>query len=140
MGIGQAVSERFFSNGLEFSTETAACQYGELMGSEVTKEVRRSDPVFSGVYRYVDGGWDYHGPLPGRRPVAEDSECRVQPPVCSLDCRYRQQFSGFDLQRNALRSELASMVDSARCGWNLKPGHLGGRPLDYAPCILSPRH
>lgn len=59
------------------------------------------------------------------------------PPTCSADCKWRQRFSGYDLQRNALRVETASMVQPERCGWNLKPGRIGGHPLDYAPCTFT---
>jgi len=66
-------------------------------------------------------------------PLCQDDP--TTPPECEAECRYRQKFNGFTLQRNALRSELATMVDPYRCGWNLKPGKMGGHPLDYAPCI-----
>lgn len=72
-----------------------------------------------------------------KRPTPIHPENKEEPPFCSADCTYRQKFTGFDLQRNALRSELATMVDPWRCGWNLKPGCIGGRPLDYAPCTCK---
>ena len=28
------------------------------------------------------------------------------------------------------------MIEPIRCGWNIKPGAIGGRPLDYEPCIF----
>lgn len=68
-----------------------------------------------------------------RRPKAEDPT-NSDPPLCADDCTWRQKYTGFALQRNALRSELASMIEPFRCGWNLKPGLIGGQPLDYAPC------
>lgn len=61
----------------------------------------------------------------------------TNPPTCSTDCKWRQRFTGYDLQRNALRMETASMVQPERCGWNLKPGRIGGHPLDYAPCTFT---
>lgn len=73
-----------------------------------------------------------------KRPRATDPENTESAPECSVDCRYRQKYTGFALQRNALRCELASMVEPFRCGWNIKPGALGGRPLDYEPCIFLP--
>ena len=69
------------------------------------------------------------------RPVPVDPSNTDDPPKCSADCRYRQRFDGFELQKNALRSELANMIEPLRCGWNLEPGMIGGRPLDYAACI-----
>lgn len=66
------------------------------------------------------------------RPVDPDNT--DPPPACASQCRYRQRFTGYARQRNALRSELAHMVSEWRCGWNLMPGRLGGQPLDYAPC------
>jgi len=70
------------------------------------------------------------------KPVPAHPDNTETPPECSADCRYRQKFTGFDLQRNALRTETAHMVEPYRCGWNLKDGAIGGRPLDYAPCIF----
>ncbi len=61
----------------------------------------------------------------------------TDPPTCSKECGYRLRFVGYDLQRNALRMETASMVQAERCGWNLKPGRIGGHPLDYAPCTYT---
>ena len=59
------------------------------------------------------------------------------PPTCKPDCPYRQKFGGYDLQRNALRMETVSLVQSERCGWNIKPGKIGGHPLDYEACIYT---
>ena len=73
-----------------------------------------------------------------KRPQATDPQNDGPAPICAEECRYRQKFTGFALQRNALRSELASMIEPYRCGWNIKPGALGGRPLDYEPCIHVP--
>lgn len=70
------------------------------------------------------------------RPRPADPANTDTPPECGVGCRYRQKFDGFDLQRNALRTETAHMVEPYRCGWNLKEGAFGGRPLDYAPCIF----
>lgn len=96
------------------------------------------DPVLGGRYSYDadTGGWEYAGPCEtvSKRPTPVDPSNTDEPPICVKDCRFRQKFTGFTLQRNALRSELASMVAADRCGWNLKPGHIGGHPLDYAPC------
>ena len=71
------------------------------------------------------------------RPRPVDPTNTEEPPVCSRECKYRQQFKGYDLQRNALRTETVSMVHPWRCGWNLRPGHIGGHPLDYAECIFK---
>lgn len=68
-----------------------------------------------------------------RRPIPADPE-NTNPPTCEQGCRWMQRFTGYELQRNALRTETASMVQPERCGWNLLPGRLGGHPLDYAPC------
>lgn len=135
----QAIQERFFSGGYEFKREHDAVQHGSLMREPVTRETRRKDCdeiLGHGVHRYVDGGWEWVGPLPGQRPIAADPENRDEPPVCSAQCRYRQSFGEFSLQRNALRSELASMIATDRCGWNIKPGRIGGRPLDYDQCVF----
>ena len=70
-------------------------------------------------------------------PKASDPT-NTDPPLCAVDCTWRQKYTGFALQRNALRSELASMIEPFRCGWNLKPGRIGGDPLDYEPCIHLP--
>lgn len=71
------------------------------------------------------------------RPIAVDPTNTDTPPVCSVGCPYRQKFNDFDLQRNALRIETAHMIDQYRCCWNIKEGAIGGRPLDYAPCIFQ---
>ena len=71
------------------------------------------------------------------RPKAADPT-NIDPPLCSDDCRWRQKYTEFALQKNALRCELASMVVPYRCGWNLKLGRIGGHPLDYEMCILPP--
>lgn len=73
------------------------------------------------------------------RPVAADPTNPGLPPACSNDCRWRQVFNDYDLQRNSYRMEMASMVEEYRCGWNLKPGKIGGHPLDYATCIFKKR-
>lgn len=70
------------------------------------------------------------------KPIPLDPS-NSDPPECALNCKWRQKFTGYDLQRNALRVEMASMVHEDRCGWNLKSGHLGGRPLDYGPCTFK---
>jgi len=72
------------------------------------------------------------------KPSPSDPFNSGAPPECADECCYRQRFDGFDLQRNALRTETASMVEPFRCGWNLKPGLIGGHPLDYEPCIYRP--
>jgi len=71
------------------------------------------------------------------RPVPVHPENNGIPPECNFVCRYRQEFSGFNLQKNALRTETHHMVERYRCGWNLKPKALGGHPLDYEPCIFT---
>jgi hypothetical protein len=57
------------------------------------------------------------------------------PPKCKENCNYRQKYCSASLQVNALRVEIFSPSD--RCGWNLKPGRVGGRPDDYFPCTFS---
>lgn len=71
------------------------------------------------------------------KPTASDPLNDVEPPTCKADCPYRQEFRGYDLQRNALRTETVSIVSKYRCGWNIKPGRIGGHPLDYEACIYS---
>lgn len=70
------------------------------------------------------------------KPTPADPTNTDTPPECREDCPYQQKFNGFDLQCNALRMETASIINPCRCGWNLKPGLIGGRPLDYAECVL----
>jgi hypothetical protein len=71
---------------------------------------------------------------PPRRPRPTDPENNGPRPECADECNYRQKYTGYALQRNALRMELASMVHPYRCGWNIKPGRIGGDPLDYEAC------
>ena len=71
------------------------------------------------------------------RPEPADTTNTDAPPECKVNCKYRQRFTGYDLQRNALRTETASMVCEWRCGWNIKPGRIGGHPLDYEACIFK---
>lgn len=127
---------RFFSEGREFESKFAAIQHGELLEHPVYMEVRTGDPVRDGVFQYLDGGWEEIGLLPGPRPVPEDYT-NPDVPVCVTNCEYRITFDGYDLQRNALRTETAHMVQRERCGWNLKQGTIGGHPLDYAPCTFN---
>lgn len=122
---------RYYVGDVQARTEFGAVSAGQLMGLPVFKEVP-GDPVLGGRFKYADGGWEWIGSCP-RRPVAADTE-NLGAPVCASGCRYKQAFGGFDSQRNALRIELASMVQRERCGWNLLPGRIGGHPLDYAPC------
>lgn len=70
------------------------------------------------------------------RPIALDS-LNTDPPTCVADCKWRQRFDDYALQKNALRIETASLVQPERCGWNIKPGCIGGHPLDYAPCSYT---
>lgn len=70
------------------------------------------------------------------RPTAVDPENKDAPPTCKAGCAYKQKFSSFSLQRNAIRTETTHMIAVNRCGWNLKPGVIGGSPLDYAPCVF----
>jgi len=67
-------------------------------------------------------------------PVASDNTST--PPLCEKDCVYRLRYDNFSLDANLLENH---MEDQWRCGWNLKEGVLGGRPLDYAPCIFPPK-
>lgn len=71
------------------------------------------------------------------RPSPADPTNMDIPPTCKPDCPYRQKFNGYDLQRNALRMETASLVQAERCGWNIKPGKIGGHPLDYEACTFT---
>jgi len=72
------------------------------------------------------------------RPTPADPTNPGTPPECAADCQWRQKFEGFDLQRNALRTETAHLVEPYRCGWNIKPDSMGGHPLDYEPCTYRP--
>lgn len=72
-----------------------------------------------------------------KRPCVAGVQNKGPRPICSADCRYRQSFKEFGLQKNALRAEMASLINSERCGWNILPGMVGGHPLDYAPCNYS---
>ena len=112
-----------------------ALQAGELREAPVFMDVYSNDPVLRGRHVYEDGGWTYVGPPP-KRPKPVDPSRRAVPPECAKDCKWRQTFS-FDRQRNALRCEAANMVEVYRCGWNLKPGVLGGHHLDYAACTYQ---
>lgn len=53
-------------------------------------------------------------------------------PKCSASCKYRMPYEQLKPQKNALRIEM--FYPSDRCGYNLKPGRIGGRPDDYYPC------
>lgn len=133
-----SVNTRYFCRGLEFRTETSVLQYAELMAEIASREQTRSDRdvvLGHGVQLFVDDQWVHISNTPPVRPVPADEAMKDQPPACCHDCRYRQRGPAIDLQRNALRVELAAMVETIRCGWNLKAGALGGRPTDYAPCI-----
>jgi len=114
----------------------AAVQTGDLLGLPVYKDEYSHDHLLSGRYIYQYGGWEYVG-RPPKRPRPTHPDNTDIPPVCSPDCRWRRTYRDYDRQRNALRMETAHMVQAARCGWNIKPGHLGGRDLDYEPCICS---
>ena len=70
------------------------------------------------------------------RPTPADPE-NSEPPACKKDCKYRQIYNGFSLQKNALRCELASMIVPERCGGNILPGRIGGDPINYAPCYYK---
>jgi len=132
------MGHRYFCGGYEFPREHEAVQYGDLMGLPITRETRRNDrdPLLGhGTHVFRDGGWLWSGHIPGNRPVAADPSNTDQPPVCSTDCPYRHSWDGNKLQRNALRLESGWSIERHRCGWNIKPGRLGGDPLDYAPCI-----
>lgn len=131
--------DRFFCGGYEFKRESDAVCYGGLVQRDVFRETRRSDEdvvLGHGVHRYVDGGWEWVSGICPQRPISIDPSNIEQPPACAHNCIYRQKFSQFRLQRNALRSELASLIATDRCGWNLKEGRLGGHPLDYHPCTF----
>lgn len=127
----RGVDVRYYVADVEAPTEFAACSVGALMGLPVFKEVP-GDPVLGGKFRYADGGWEWIGPCP-RRPIPADPK-NTGAPVCERACRWMRRFDGYTRQRNALRTEVASMVQPERCGWNLIRGRIGGHPLDYAPC------
>lgn len=111
-----------------------AVQAGELRNAPVFMDVYcGEDPVLSGRHLYEDGGWTYVGTSP-KRPRPEDPEREAVPPACEPGCRW-QMIISTERQQNALRMELVSLVEECRCGWNLKPGQMGGpHPLDFAPC------
>jgi len=70
------------------------------------------------------------------RPIAADPT-NMGRPYCSEKCKWRQSYNDCHLQKNALRVELGWIIEKDRCGWNLKPGHPGGHPLDYMPCTFK---
>jgi hypothetical protein len=109
-----------------------AVQAGELCGEPVFKDVYSSDPVFNFRYVYEDGGWSSVG-TPPDRPTPIDPARDSVPPECAMDCKWWKTFN-FDIQQNALRLDAASIIEIYRCGWNLKPGVIGGHALDYAAC------
>jgi hypothetical protein len=109
-----------------------AVQAGELRRSPVFKDEYSNDPVFSGRYIYDDGGWNYVAEPPAR-PNPSDPTTESVPPECAKNCKWRQTFS-FDRQKNTLRCEVSNLIETNRCGWNLKPGAMGGHALDYAAC------
>lgn len=109
-----------------------AVQAGELRSAPVFKDDYSSDPVLSGRYIYEDGGWNYVS-APPTRPNPADPTTKAVPPECAKNCKWRQTFS-FDRQQNTLRCEYSNLVETYRCGWNLKPGVMGGHTLDYAAC------
>lgn len=125
---------RYFAGDRECRHVYEAVQRGELLGVPVFKEVP-GDPVLGGRFHYEDGGWVHVGPCP-TRPRPADPMNVDDVPECSIVCRYLQFFSDFALQRNALRMETEHMVNPRRCGWNLLPGRIGGRPLDYSGCTF----
>lgn len=51
------------------------------------------------------------------------------------ECKYRNYWSGSNLQKNALRIESGWSVEKWRCGYLLKDSCIGGHPLDYFPCL-----
>lgn len=67
-------------------------------------------------------------------PTPADPDNDQTPPTCHRGCQWRQKAGDLQLQRNALRIELLSMVSQWRCGWNILPGRKGGHPDDYAAC------
>lgn len=69
----------------------------------------------------------------GIRPTPVDPGNTRARPVCSRDCKWRIN-ACMNKQQNALRVE--TMVERHRCGWNIKPGVIGGNSLDYAPCLI----
>lgn len=108
---------------------------GDLQSAPVYMDMYSNDPVFHGRYIYKDGCWEWVGkPSIRPRPASPDNE--AIPPECTKECKWRQSIT-FDLQRNALRLEISYLVEKYRCGWNLRPGVMGGRPLDYEPCIYT---
>lgn len=57
-------------------------------------------------------------------------------PPCSEPCPYKRNLGGgFNAapRPTAFRTEV--MDPSDRCGWKLKPGHVGGHDYDYGFCI-----
>jgi len=72
----------------------------------------------------------------GVRPIPADPT-NPDRPYCSKECTWRQAYNGSSLQKNALRLESGWNIEKQRCGWNLKPGFVGGHPLDYAPCTYT---
>jgi len=115
------------------TNQSKAIQAGDLRGAPVYMDVyNNDDPVLSGRHLYEDGGWTWIGPAPAR-PLPADPTQTDTPPECEQNCKWRQTFHA-DRQNNALRCELVHMVEPYRCGWNIKPGCMGGHPMDYAPC------
>lgn len=125
---------RFYVGDQWARSESAAVSAGDLMGLPVYMEIP-GDPLLGGKFEYVDGGWEWIGKCP-HRPDPADPE-NTGAPACEPACRWMQRFDGYTRQRNALRAEVAHLVQSERCGWNLLPGKIGGHPLDYAPCTST---
>ena len=69
----------------------------------------------------------------GVRPTRIDPENKMPRPICAKNCKWKTS-ANMNRQQNALRVE--TMVDQYRCCWNIKPGVIGGHPLDYAPCLF----
>jgi ribosomal protein S14 len=131
---GARPGTRYFAGDRECRHVYEAVQRGELLCVAVFKEVP-GDPVLGGRFRYEDGGWVHVGPCPSRPRPADPTNVEGTP-ECRRGCTYHQTFRDFALQRNALRMEIAHMVNPHRCGWNLLPGRLGGHPLDYSACTF----
>ena len=101
---------------------------------ELVKFIPGDDKILCGYYTYNQEFKEWqHGFNVAKRPTPVDKDSGI-PPVCEKNCKWLKRFNNFNRQSNSLRLESSHMVAETRCGWNLKPGKIGGHPLDYAPC------